>query len=59
MFFDTLGICSRTWEDTLRQLDETGDIIDTIGSFYLGHVVSARDDRDILRDDVIYYRGDT
>jgi hypothetical protein len=59
LFFDALSIYSRTWEDPLRQLDETWGIIDTTGSFYLGHVVSAQDDRDRLRDDMIYYRGDT
>jgi hypothetical protein len=59
MFFDALSIYNRTWEDPLRQLDETWGIIDKTKSSYLGHVVSAQDDRDRLRDDMIYYRGDT
>jgi hypothetical protein len=40
-------------------LDETWGIIDMTRSFYLGHVVNAQDDKDRLRDDMIYYRGDT
>jgi hypothetical protein len=43
----------------VRQLDETWGIIDKTWSSYLGHVVSAQDDRDRLRADMIYYIGDT
>ena len=56
MFVDASFIYNRTWEDLLRQLDETWGIIDTTGSSYLVHVVSAQDDRDRLRDDMIYYK---
>jgi hypothetical protein len=38
---------------------EIRGIIDTTESSYLGQVVNAQDDRDRLRDDMIYYRGDT
>jgi len=57
--FDSLSIYIKTWGDPLRQLSETGGIIDTIGSFYLRYVVSVQDDGGILRDDMIYYRSDT
>jgi hypothetical protein len=59
LFFDALSIYNMTWEDFVRQLDETWGIIDKTGSSYLGHVVNAQDDKDRLRLDMIYYRGDT
>jgi hypothetical protein len=59
LFFDTLNIYIRTWEDSVRKLDETWGIIDKTWSSYLGHVVSAQDDKDRLRCDMIHYIGDT
>jgi hypothetical protein len=41
------------------QLDETWGIIEKTGSSYLGHVVSAQDDRNRLRIEMIYYKFDT
>jgi len=59
MLFDALSINNKTWVDPLRQLGENWSIMDTTKSFCSRHIVSAQDDKDKWKDDMIHYKEGT